>query len=55
MALPSESYFRMNTAHDLLMPCPICGKNRDADAGHKVCRVCEGVESDPDASNDGGQ
>lgn len=43
------TYWRMNTAHDVLLPCPICGKNRDADNGHKICRVCEGIKRDVDS------
>ena len=48
MALPSQSYHRMNTAPDLLCPCPTCGETRYADNGHRICRACEGyAESQP--------
>jgi hypothetical protein len=47
MAKPYESYFRMNTLRDLLVPCPICLKNAPAENGHRICVYCEGVEEKP--------
>ena len=30
---------------DLLCPCPGCGEVKSADAGHHLCRQCEGYSA----------
>jgi hypothetical protein len=30
----------------VLWPCPGCGRTRNADEGHHLCRECEGYRSD---------
>ncbi len=39
---------------DVLVPCPGCGEVKSADAGHHLCRQCEGYPVSVIGSTAGG-